>query len=406
MRVDSVYGSDTLGAVGTYPFATISMALSVASAGQLVQIMPGTYTQEADLTMPSSVAIRGAGTQSVVIQRLNATTSATLFTMGSNCRIEDVTMTLTSSSTVTAGAVYTAVNVDDGNIPSVKLRGMVINVTNNNPSGSCVGLLTTGNSTSPNIVTSADTIRGSTINVNTSGQEGGYASCIRVAGSNRTSARDTNLFVTGTNCSNAQLIACETLASSSYLDLRASVVSASGSSMVNCSLAEISQTGAGSEIILSYTRLQYHSANGLGFTPAQIPTNIVFGLFDTNSWTAGDFNDEYYLLPGTTTRVTAITLSSGAAPFIIEQDCILRGVYLSANASLGTAVLTLNIYHSNTQPSNNIFSLSLTGSTSRTSNNTKSYIFHEADSMYVSLCGENVAPNTNVRSFQVNVGLF
>jgi hypothetical protein len=296
--------------------------------------------------------------------------------------------------------------MDGNNIPSSKLRTMVINVTNNNPSGSCVGVLATGTVANASNVTSADTIRGSTVNVNTSGQEGGYASCIRVAGSNRTSARDTNMFVTGTNCSNAQLIACETFAASSYLDLRASVISASGSSMVNCSLAEISQTGSGSEIILSYTRLQNHGANGLGFTPAQIPTNLVFGLFDTNNWTAGEFNDEYYLLPGTTSRANAITTTTGAAPFIIEQDCILRGVYLSANASLGAAVLTLNIYHSNTQPSNNIFSLSLTGSTSRTSNNTKSYMFHESDSMYVSLCGENVAPNTDVRSFQVNVGLF
>jgi hypothetical protein len=402
-----VYGSDTLGAVGTYPFATISKALSVATTGQLVQIMPGTYTQEADLTMPSSVAIRGAGTQSVVIQRLNATTSATLFTMGSNCRIEDVTMTLTSSSEVTAGAVYTAVHMDGNNIPSSKLRTMVINVTNNNPSGSCVGVLATGTVANASNVTSADTIRGSTINVNTSGQQGGYASCIRVDGANRTSARDTNLFVTGTNCSNAQLIACETLASSSYLDLRASVVSASGSSLTNCSLAEISQTGSGSEIILSYTRLQYHGANGRGFTPAQIPTNITFGLFDNNSWSDPELQNTYYLLPGTIARNNAITDPSFSAPFVIEQDCIMRGVYLSTNIPVGgTVVITLDIYHMN-PTSTPVFTMNLSGNTTnRVSNIMTSYMFHSGDLMYVSLTGTGATANTALRSFQVNVGLF
>jgi hypothetical protein len=406
LRVDAVYGSDTLGAVGTYPFLTISKALSVATAGQLVQIMPGTYTQTADLTVPSSVAIRGAGTQSVLIQRLNATTSATMLTLGSNCRIEDVTLTLTSSTAVTAGAVYTAVTVDDGNIPSAKLRTMVINVTNNNPSGSCVGLLTTGNSTSPSIVTSADTIRGSTINLNTSGQQGGYAECIRVAGSNRTSARDTNLFVTGTNCSGTQLIACETI-SAGYLDLRASILSASGdaTSYTNCSMAEISQTNPSSEIVLSYTRLQYHSANSFGFTSAQIPTNIVFGIFDTNNWTAGDFTSNYYLLPGTMKRVDAIVDPTKTAPFVIEQECILRGVYLSANASLGASVMTLNVYHMD-PASTPVFSLSLTGSLTSTSNNSKSYTFHNGDLMYVSINGDGSTPPTTLRSFQVNIGLF
>jgi hypothetical protein len=406
LRVDACYGSDTLGAVGTYPFLTISKALSVATAGQLVQIMPGTYTQAANLTVSSGVAIRGAGTQSVTIQRLNATTSATLFTLGSNCRIEDVTLTLTSSTAVTAGAVYTAVNVDDGNIPSAKLRTMVINVTNNNPSGSCVGLLTTGNSTNPANVTSADTVRGSTINVNTSGQQGGYAECIRVAGSNRTSARDTNLFVTGTNCSGTQLIACETV-SAGYLDLRASILSASGdaTSFTNCSMAEISQTNPSSEIILSYTRLQYHSANALGFTSAQIPTNIVFGIFDTNNWTPGDFTSNYYLLPGTMKRVDAIVDPTKAAPFVIEQDCLLRGVYLSANVSLGASVMSLNVYHMDPS-STPIFSLSLTGSVTNVSNNLKSYTFHNRDLMYVSVNGDGSTPPTTLRSFQVNIGLF
>ena len=410
LRVDASYGSDTLGAVGTYPFATISKALSVATAGQLVQIMPGTYTQAADLTVPASVAIRGAGTQSVIIQRLNATTSATLFTMGSNTRIEDVTLTLTSSTTVTAGAVYAAVKMDGSNIPSSKLRTMVINVTNNNPSGSCVGLLSTGVVANANVVTSADTLRGSTINITTSGQQGGYAECIRVAGANRVSARDANLFVTGTNCSGTSLIGCETIVDASgFLDLRASVISASGSSLTNCVVAEVSQTNPSSEIVLSYTRLQYHGANNYGFTPAQIPTNIVFGLFRRNTHFAPADNANYYLLPGTTELASAIDDPTYAAPFIIEQDCLMRGIFFNANTTISGGTVKAQIYRGVTTISSNLVaSLELNPSSGKVvSNNTFSQRFNQGDEMYVNISMALVNPhNTLLRSFQINVGLF
>ena len=384
----------------------------MATAGQLVQIMPGTYTQDADLTIPSSVAIRGAGAQSVLIQRLNATASATLFTMGSNCRIEDVTLTLTSSTTVTAGAVYAAVKMDGSNIPASKLRTMVINVTNNNPEGSCVGILATGNVANPGTVTSADTIRGSTINVNTSGQQSGYAECIRVAGQNRVSARDTNLFVTATNCSGSRLIACETVSGhSGYLDLRSSVVSATGdvNTISYSTVAEISQTDPSSQIVVSYTRLENHEANGYGFTPAQVPTNIVFGLFRKNiHFDPGD-NNNYYLLPGTTERASATTDSDYAVPFIIEQDCLMRGIFFNANTTISSGSVKAQIYRGVTTISSNLVaSIELnTPSGKVVSNNTFSQRFNQGDEMYVNISMALENPhNTLLRSFQINVGLF
>jgi hypothetical protein len=204
------------------------------------------------------------------------------------------------------------------------------------------------------------------------------------------------------------MFGCETV-SAGYLDLRASIISASGdaTTVANCSLAEISQTNPSSEIIVSYTRLQYHHANALGFTSAQIPTNIVFGLFDTNQWTDTEINDLYFLLPGTTTRATALTTAENAAPFIIEQDCIMRGVYLSANASLVNGVMSLNIYHMSVVPSNLVFTLSITGAIKSAVNNTKSYTFHNGDYMYVTLCGGGATVNSPaLRSFQANIGLF
>jgi hypothetical protein len=144
-----------------------------------------------------------------------------------------------------------------------------------------------------------------------------------VAGGNRVAARDTNLFLTATNCSGARVIGCETSVSSSYLDLRASVVSATGDvlSISYSTVAEVSQTNPSSQVLLSYTRLQNLEANEYGFTAAQIPTNIVFGLYKRQQFTSNANNNIYFLLPGTTLVTSAITNDDFAAPFIIEQDC-------------------------------------------------------------------------------------
>jgi hypothetical protein len=409
IRVDSVYGNDTYGAVGTYPFLTVNAAISAATTGNLVWVGPGSYTLTGPLVLSNSVAIRGAGTQSVQIQYLNATTSFTMVTMNSNCRIEDVTLTLTSSSTVTSGAEYVGFYIEGSNVVSSKLRGMVLNMTNYNPGGNVVGVLTQGDIASPELPTSADTMRSSTININTSGQIGGYASCVRVAGQTRVSERDMNNFLVGTNCSGSRLIAKETV-SAGYLDMRASLIAATGTGLTNCSLAEISQTNVSSVIILSYTRLQYHSANGLGFTIAQVPANVVYTLYEpTGTWSTGEFNTAYYLTPGTQNVATTITNSTFSVPFIVEQDCILYGVYLNLNNPIiNNGVMTANIYNNSIVSSNLIVSLSLSaaGGTTVTSNYAVSHTLSKGETLYVVATGTGATgAQTTFHSLQINFAL-
>jgi hypothetical protein len=409
IRVDAVYGNDTYGAVGTYPFLTVNAAISAATTGKQVWIGPGTYTLTAPLVLSNSVAIRGAGTQSVQIQYLNATTSFTMVTMNSNCRIEDVTLTFTSSSTLTSGAEYVGFYIEGSNVVSSKIRGMVLNMSNYNPGGNVVGVLTRGDISAPQVPTSADTMRGATLNINTSGQIGGYASCVRVAGQNRVSERDMNNFLVGTNCSGTRLIAKETV-SAGYLDMRASLISASGTALTDCSLAEISQTNVSSVIILSYTRLQYHSANSLGFTTAQIPTNIVYTLYEpTGTWSAAEFNTAYYLTPGTQNSTTTITTSAFSVPFIVEQDCLLHGAYLNLNNPIiNSGVMTADIYHNSIVASNLLLSLSLSaaGGTTRTSNYALSHKLYEEESLYVVATGTGAGgAQTTFHSLQINFAL-
>jgi hypothetical protein len=409
IRVDSVYGNDTYGAVGTYPFLTVNAAISAATTGNLVWVGPGTYPLTSPLVLSNSVAIRGAGTQSVQIQYLNATTSFTMVTMNSNCRIEDVTLAFTSSSTVTSGAEYVGFYIEGSNVLSTKIRGMVLNMSNYNPGGNVVGVLTRGDIASPELPTSADTMRGSTININTSGQIGGYASCVRVAGQTRVSERDMNNFLVGTNCSGTQLIAKETV-SAGYLDMRASLIAATGTGLTNCSLAEISQTNLSSVIILSYTRLQYHSANGLGFTTAQIPTNVVYTLYEaTGTWSQGEFNETYYITPGTQNIANAIKTAGVEVPFVVEQDCIFHGITMNINNPIiSNGVMTATIYHNSVVASNIITSLSLSavGGTTRIINDVISHKLLKGETLYTVVTGNGAAgAQSTFHSLQVNFAL-
>lgn len=409
IRVDSVYGNDTYGAAGTYPFLTVDAAAAAATPGTLVWIGPGTYTLTAPLVLSNSVAMRGAGTQSVQIQYLNATTSFTMVTMNSNTRIEDLTLTFTSSSTVTSGALYTGIYMEGSNVLSSKIRTMVLNMTNNNPEASVVGILTQGNIPAPELPTSADTMRGSTLNINTSGQIGGYANCVRVAGQNRVSERDMNNFLIGTNCSGSRLIAKETV-SAGYLDMRASLISATGSGLTNCSLAEISQTNLSSVIILSYTRLQNHSANGLGFTIAQVPTNTVYTLYEpTGTWSTGEFNSTYYLTPGTTVLGSAITNPAFGIPMIVEQDCIFHGVVFNINNPIiNNGIMTAYIYHNSIVASNLVVSLSLSaaGGTTRIINDLISHNLLKGETLYTVVTGTGATGSQSTfHSLQVNFAL-
>ena len=410
IRVDAVYGSDIYGSLGTYPYQTVNAALAVATAGNLVWIMPGNYILTEPITLSDSVAVRGAGTQSVQIRYLNATTSFTMVTMNSNTRLEDVTLTFTSSSTTTPGADYVGIYIEGSNVVSSKIRGSVINMSNYNPEGNVVGVLTRGDIPNPELPTSADTFRSSTLSINTSGQIGGHANCVRIAGQTRVSERDMNNFLIATNCSGTQLLAKETV-SAGYLDMRASLISAYGTGLVNCSLAEISQTNPSSSIILSYTRLQYHSANGLGFTTAQVPTNFIYTLYEaTGSWSSAEFNATYYLTPGTVSIAAAITNPVVVVPMIIEQDSIIHGIFFNINSPIiNSGVMTANIYHNSIVASNLVTSLSLSaaGGTIKTSNIQLSHRVAQGESIYVVAVGTGATgPQSDFHSLQVNFALF
>jgi hypothetical protein len=414
-------GSDTLAATSKYrySFLTISQALASSTPGDEVFICPGTYT-EGPLTISASRSVRGANTQGVIITQANVTNSMTLITMGSNTRIEDVTLTLTSTSAFNSGALYTGVLVNNNDLLTTKLRTMVINVNNNNSGGNAIGVRSTGSSSTD--FRSSYLIRSATINVTTSGfaavSPSPYNKGIAVDGSNRVALRDCVVSVqsTGLSLSSTRLIACET--TSGILELDSCTINASSAAIAatNCSIAEISQT-AGIIVLGGGTGLKNNNANGLGFDTRNIHPNILAAALKTgnNVWNTGDFNSIYFLVPGAS-RITDLANSiNDTTAFSFKQDCILHQVILSTNSSLNldgggpAKQMHVKLYKNNLAGAP-IITATLSGSLVSTVEDFTSVKLLATDSLYVLLSGGGSTgtsgTSTNVRSVAVDFSLY
>jgi hypothetical protein len=74
------------------PFATVSKALSEATAGDTVFIYPGTYTEITPLNVPAGVAVRGFDLRSVNIIPDSTSTSENVFLLNGETTVSDLTI--------------------------------------------------------------------------------------------------------------------------------------------------------------------------------------------------------------------------------------------------------------------------------------------------------------------------
>ena len=106
LRVDSVNGNDSTAAIGGLPFLTVGAAITyITDSGTsdasgnynyTIWVMPGIYTLSSGITLPRGICLRGLNTQTVTL-KITASTDKTLLTMGENSRVEDMTLSLTST---------------------------------------------------------------------------------------------------------------------------------------------------------------------------------------------------------------------------------------------------------------------------------------------------------------------
>jgi hypothetical protein len=325
--VDAVYGNNTTAAADhtRFPFLTVSSALSTATSGQTVFVRPGTYNEK--ITMPAGVALRGSSTQTVTIQQLNTASNTTLLTMGSNCRVEDVTFTLTSTSNVN----LTGVDWPSGTPLTSKLRTMVVNVTSSGTgTNTIVGMLSAGSSATT--YNASDAIRSCTVSVDASST--GIVRGLYVTGSNWFSSRDTNYNIRGTG---NNIIGVETTNAGAYASIKHSTVRG-GNHITQPTNHDINRTAG--EILLGSVDLVNNSANGNGFS---VTTEGAI----THFWTTGNYTDgtTYYLVPGFVRQGDLPTTTFGIP---VTQNMILfSGTFQCAPAIPTGRSVKLTAYKNN-----------------------------------------------------------
>jgi len=316
LRVDSVYGNDTLAPANlySYPFKTINGAISNVSSTQTIHILPGTYNET--IVIPRGIAVRGENTQTVTIQSANSTSNTTLITMGANCRLEDVTMNIYSSNAVD----LIGINYPSGTSITSKLRTTVLNVSSTNAgSNSTLGIYSGG--TSALSYTTSHAIRGTTINVASQGS--GLTRALYITDSNRFGARDTNFSALGISS-----IGVETINISSFAELK--------ECSVNGGVYDINRTAG--TIQLSSTDLINASANGNSFSVNTEPSPIFFGVTGTIG------NGTHNLMPGTVLYNNLPT--SFGLPFP-QRLIVFQGLFTSRVALTGAQTAVYHL-HKNT----------------------------------------------------------
>jgi hypothetical protein len=357
--VDGVFGNDFSASVGGYPYQTIGAAAAAVTSGQTVWILPGTYTLSSGLTLTSGTSLRGLSLQTTIVQ-LNVTGSATMLTMGENCRVEDLTFNLTCTGS-TDQIVLKGIVFGGTSSQTSKLRTSVINVQNSTMAKTLTSTVTgvefTGTGSLNPSVFSFNSIKGSTINVFSNGQ--GNKRGILVSGTNQASTRDLNVYVAAppNTDSTGSYVGIETndTANTGSIQLRSTTVGVILPAVGNTFTAsDILQTTPTTITDPSYlatpgielgpgTDLVTKSAGGKGFSTYVYPTIIYYGL--RGNVTSGPSGG--YMWPGTQSISAGQYPDTGipAAYFRAQQPTIISGLSAAMNAAPGGGTVTLSVLY-------------------------------------------------------------
>lgn len=356
LLVDAVNGNDATASVSGSSFLTVDAAIAAATSGQEIHVMPGTYNLSAGITMPSGVSLRGADTGTVFIQMLSVVADTTLVTMGTNTRIEDVTLKLTSSEHHTLkGVVFPGTTTS-----SAKLRTLVLTVDNSGASdagtSNVYGVHVAATST-PGRQVSA--IRAVTVSVASAGL-GNKRGILADTSACNFYTRDVNTIVTRTGSGAGSYIGVETNF--------AGIMLAYDAGSIEGFSADVSQTLGSIE--LGPVNLINANANALAFTPTVISTAYVFA-------DAGG-------LPSNATRFMRPGTDPVAASEIfirVPKKTVILGISIRAISGPGGALVDTWTVRKNGADTG--LAVSLTGAATLNENSAVSVSFAEGDSLSV-----------------------
>jgi hypothetical protein len=328
--VDQVRGDDGLASIGGLPYQTVGAALSATSGitGTTVWVMPGTYEVTTGLTLSNEIALRGLNVQTCIIQMTDVIEDTTLLKMGENCRVEDLTLKLTSLGHYK----LIGVQFDGTSTQTSKLRTSVVTVSNTGAGeiGSSIvsGVVCSGTGVFSESTFSFNCIKGSTINVKSNGS--GTKRGIFVSGTNQVSARDTNIYVaTPPNTSSlGSYVGIETNDSSGTGSIQLRATSISGPKQLDpptFTSSDILQTTPA-----SLTNPTYLASPGIQIGPG---TDLV-----TKSAGAKPFST--YIYP---TTLFYCGYGNIQNRYRVQQPAILSGMSVSCNVLTGADNVTVTI---------------------------------------------------------------
>lgn len=348
-------GNDSEGTIGGNPFKTINGAITAINAtgatGITIYVFPGIYDEK--IIMPSGNSLRGVSSSTVVICQQNVGVNTTLFTMGENTRVEDITLLLTSSNHVDLiGVAFPGTTSQ-----TAKIRTTSITVDNSTASttgtSNVYGVHSFGTGNPPD---SVDTIRASVITVNSAGL--GIKRALMVnTNANRFNCRDSNLLITNAG-GVGSYIGAEVNQAGAQLVIRASTVQGV--------TADISQTAG--MLSISTTNLHNSHANNLGFSTVLQPSMIIWG--DPGGLPKGTVR---FYRPG------SASVSTTEIFIRLSQKCLLKA--LSLRAVIGPGTSNTDTWTIRKNGIDTPLTVSLTGSQTSTINNNVSVSFQAGDSL-------------------------
>ena len=419
--VDAVNGNDSTGAVGGLPYKTVNAAVSAATSGTHVWVLPGIYELSAGIIIPTGVSIRGSSTQTCVLQMTNVIANTTLVTMGESTRIEDLTLNLTSGGHYT----LTGIALPGTTSQTSKVRTCVLTVRNSaasvGGSSDVTGALASGTGALSPVSFSFNSLKGSTINVYSNG--GGNKRGILVSSSNTLTTRDLNVYVAAPtdSTSTGSYVGIETNDSTANqygsIQLRATTVGTFLTS-ISGTTSDILQTTPSSVISPAYlttagiqigpgTDLVTKTGGGKGFSTYVYPTTVYYGLKgNVTSAAAG------WLWPGTQAVSAGTFPDTGlpAAYYRIQQPCILSGMAVGVNVSCGSTN-SITVLVQKTPAATGVkvdtsYTLTLSGAATNGSFYNASVNFAAGDYLHAYLSYTSGSPANNAHDVTVQLDMF
>lgn len=291
--VDQVNGNDVTGTVNGFPVQTVEAAINYINANALtgitIWVAPGTYSLSAGITMPAGCALRGFNTQTTRIQLAasNPGGTVTLLTMGNNTRVEDVSLSLTSTNATTN---LVGIALPGSTSQNSKFRTCVLTVDNSSvATGSTTtvtGILSNGSAPPSNSDWSFNFSRGCTVNVLSNGA--GNKRAVLCSTASVVTFRDTNFYCAPPvdPASTGSYVAVATTDNQALCQLRCCTLGGGvdgGGAYTGSDIAQFAPaTGGGTTaygiVLGDGTDLVNHRALDLPFSTAVNPSLLIYNL--------------------------------------------------------------------------------------------------------------------------------